>query len=80
MPTTEQEFGCDQCEVLTINGISCHEIGCLNSWRNPATQKGFLVACAECGCDFEPFYKPGAMPTCYDCFAPDPYDFDIDDD
>lgn len=41
---------CDQCEMLSINGVACHETGCPNSrkvWRN-----GEWVAvreCRECG-------------------------------
>ena len=30
---------CSQCEVVGINGVSCHEIGCPNQPR----------ACRECG-------------------------------
>ena len=25
---------CDQCEMLSINGVACHEIGCPNSKKN----------------------------------------------
>ena len=44
-------MNCDQCEMLSINGHACHEIGCPNcnarwdgdSWIKQRT-------CFECGC------------------------------
>ncbi len=30
---------CDQCDVLAINGIGCHEHGCPNSHLDPSTQR-----------------------------------------
>lgn len=38
---------CDQCQVLVINGVVCHEIGCPDGW------KGKWVECKECGTDFK---------------------------
>lgn len=42
---------CDQCEVLMINGVFCHETGCPNSgsrWRGDTwvSQRN----CFVCGC------------------------------
>lgn len=51
MKTVElQRITCDQCELLSINGVVCHEHGCPNSkkrffegeWRN-------VLVCSECG-------------------------------
>lgn len=27
------EYGCDQCQAITINGVFCHEHGCENAAR-----------------------------------------------
>lgn len=34
---------CNQCEMMTINGISCHEIGC------PNHGKSYKLSCLVCG-------------------------------
>ena len=39
---------CNSCEVLNINGINCHEIGCPDSWKD------YTRECKWCGCDFIP--------------------------
>ena len=39
---------CDQCELLVINGVVCHETGCPNAWRDTTR------TCYACGCDFVP--------------------------
>lgn len=36
--------GCDSCEMLSINGVACHETGCRNTPRR----------CLECGIYFAP--------------------------
>ena len=46
--------GCDQCEVLSINGTACHETGCPNSWKHPVSGKGYIRDCFECGFEFQP--------------------------
>lgn len=43
---------CDQCELLRINGVVCHEIGCPNMgarWENG--EWIHYVECWDCGCD-----------------------------
>lgn len=45
---------CDQCQVLSINGMACHETGCPNSWLHPVTDEPYEVECRMCGCDFKP--------------------------
>lgn len=42
---------CDQCNVVTINGVLCHETGCPNAWKSERR------SCAECGTDFFPFTR-----------------------
>ena len=59
--------GCDQCQVVTINGVSCHETGCINSWINPVTGKGYLKECWECGCDYIPEHRVSRFGICQDC-------------
>ena len=39
---------CQSCEVLTINGVACHEIGCPDAWRDSDRE------CRECGEWFAP--------------------------
>ena len=61
------DISCDQCQVLTINGIPCHETGCINSWINPVTGKGYAKECRECGCDYIPKHKVSRFGICPDC-------------
>ena len=42
---------CDQCTILHINGVKCHESGCPVSWRD------YDQPCGECGTDFRPATK-----------------------
>ena len=42
---------CQSCEVLMINGVRCHEIGCPDSWKD------YQNECRECGSLFTPEYK-----------------------
>jgi len=47
---------CDQCQMLSINGVPCHETGCPNSARHglPNVANGFCsFECFECGCEVE---------------------------
>ena len=39
---------CQQCEVLYINGIKCHEIGCPLAYLDETRE------CKECGTKFKP--------------------------
>ncbi len=42
---------CDQCQVLRINGVACHETGCPDAWRSEERE------CAWCGGIFTPESK-----------------------
>jgi hypothetical protein len=46
---------CDQCEMLSINGTPCHEIGCPNAKKTWVPDRGWVrfVECSVCGCDVE---------------------------
>lgn len=44
---------CDQCEMLSINGIACHELGCPNfhaRWDEESATWVQQRECFECGC------------------------------
>jgi hypothetical protein len=57
---------CPSCEVLTINGVRCHEHGCPDAWREKTRE------CAECGSDFVPEYREQTF--CSDeCADPDSF-------
>jgi len=57
---------CDQCQAVTINGVGCHETGCPNSWKDPATDQPYLKECFVCGCDFSP--EDAENTVCRDCW------------
>lgn len=41
---------CDQCNLLSINGIACHEHGCPNAKKTWIVGEWVrLVRCQECG-------------------------------
>lgn len=48
---------CDQCQVLSINGMACHETGCTNSWLHPVSDKPYKKDCKWCGEEFRPKEK-----------------------
>lgn len=41
---------CDSCEMLSINGLACHETGCPEAWVEPRE-------CRECGSTFTPEHR-----------------------
>lgn len=47
---------CDQCQMLAINGVNTHEIGCPNSrktWMPDRQEWVRFVECRECGSEVE---------------------------
>ena len=42
---------CDQCDVVAINGVVCHEFGCPNKWQDEMRE------CEWCGCMYLPKRK-----------------------
>lgn len=65
---------CDQCELLSINGTTCHETGCPNQGKKwiDGEWVGFY-ACFHCGCET----REGE--TC-DCTEPIDWDEGSDED
>jgi hypothetical protein len=56
---------CDSCQMLSINGVPCHETGCPNSrktWIADRSEWVLFVECRECGCDVE----QGEMCSCFE--------------
>ena len=37
---------CENCNVLNINGINCHELGCPDAWKD------YKRECKWCGLEF----------------------------
>jgi len=63
---------CDQCEMLSINGLPCHETGCPNGRKTWIESRGewvLFVPCLVCGCDVE-------QGTVCDCGEPIPCESD----
>lgn len=53
---TRERITCDQCELLAINGICCHETGCPNMGsRWDAENREWIKQrkCFECGCEVD---------------------------
>ena len=40
---------CDDCEILYINGLRCHETGCRGRWMDEIRE------CQWCGEEFQPY-------------------------
>jgi hypothetical protein len=48
----KHKLNCDQCEMLSINGVACHETGCPNSRKRFIPETGLwarVYVCRECG-------------------------------
>lgn len=46
------EISCNQCEMLSINGVACHETGCPNAHSRWDAESGDWIkqrVCRECG-------------------------------
>lgn len=55
MRATKVRVHCDQCQMLSINGIPCHESGCPNSrkiWDPESQSWKRLVECSNCGFEY----------------------------
>ncbi len=61
---------CNQCEILFINGVKCHETGCPDSWKDEQR------SCKWCGQEFKPVnqYQECCDNSCESayCGYPDP--------
>lgn len=66
---------CEQCEVMVINGVRCHEDGCPIAWQDQT------IECKWCGSEFTPEHR--RQVTCehscyvayfgYDCHCEEVY-------
>ena len=45
---------CDNCQVLVVNNIPTHELGCPDIWIDPITQQPSAIECEFCGGSFIP--------------------------
>ncbi len=67
---------CDACNVLSIQGIACHETGCPRSHIDPVTGDPYRVACFECGYEFVP--DNSSQRVCHGCLEQGP-EYDAED-
>ena len=53
---------CDQCQMVSINGVNCHEIGCPNAKEDYAKRDG----CQWCGKELsgDNYYFNGQLAFC----------------
>jgi hypothetical protein len=52
-PITYAPMVCDQCQMLSINGVPCHETGCPNMSARWDAESGEWIKqrkCFDCGC------------------------------
>lgn len=63
---------CNGCQMISINGIACHETGCPDAWRDQPKE------CFECGCEF--LRETRHQRTCEDCQNIEPMDEEWDGD
>jgi hypothetical protein len=58
---------CDQCEMLCINGVNCHELGCPNAKKTWVPERGWVryVECFTCGCEVEQGEACGCEEECF---------------
>ena len=60
MASGKQRVHCDQCEMLSINGVACHETGCPNSRKTwDAERQDWIKTykCFICGYDVQEGYS-----------------------
>lgn len=54
-----QYCGCDDCRPLMVNGVLCHEAGCMYAWKDETRE------CQVCGGEFDP--ESRFQSVCNDC-------------
>ena len=82
MSSQRQLKRCDQCQLVRINGVVCHEIGCPNmgkQWENGEWVR--YLTCWICGCEV----REGDVCGCQDwegddCGCPEEEDFHAEAD
>jgi len=73
---------CSSCQILVVDNIPTHEMGCPRSWINPVTNEGYTVECTWCGSSFIPDER-GIHYCSESCFKADngledPWEEDLD--
>jgi hypothetical protein len=55
---------CPSCQILVINGILTHKVGCPNAYRDEVRE------CKWCGVDFQPEFRAQIFcsPDCGECY------------
>jgi hypothetical protein len=55
MKAKREKVSCDQCSMISINGVACHESGCPNQRKTWVGGRGWVrfIECRECGADVE---------------------------
>lgn len=63
---------CQSCNVISINGVNCHEIGCPDSWMD------YTKECKWCGNKFKPEekYQDFCDDGCYRAYNGYPEEFE----
>lgn len=56
-------MACDSCQMISIQGVPCHETGCPDAWQET------MIECRECGFNF--YRDERYQTTCSDCLEPD---------
>jgi hypothetical protein len=65
-------MSCDQCEMLSINGVACHETGCPNQNKRWDANIGQWFEVFECpGCGTEHDNRGDAGACCTDLIDPE---------
>lgn len=52
-------MSCDSCNMVSIQGVPCHETGCPDAWKTTE------IECEDCGCAFIP--EDRGMTRCDGC-------------
>ena len=60
------KINCDQCDMMSINGVACHETGCPNGRKTWVEARGWVLYldCFECGCPVEDGEVCGCQEEC----------------
>ena len=70
-------ISCNQCNMLAINGVPCHETGCPNerkTWDSENEVWVKMYTCIECGSEYED------EDEAYNCCNPEHWDDHEEDD
>ena len=63
---------CNQCQMLAINGVTCHEIGCSNMnarWNRETGEWVRQRKCFDCGCTVDADDSCCCAPVEEECYV-----------